>query len=272
MIHDNRHFVSPIVFSRSISFFLAALGLAACGGYQTRSKLIETAKAPEVYQICRSMFENGNYERATQCYKRFTGRFPLGERAELAQLDLAYAQSKLGDSDEALATVNRFIKTYPTHTNSDYAYYLRGLVNIERQNNLVERLVPEDKPSHDQTTNKQAFLDFGEMLKRFPESEYAPDARLRMVALRTQLAEAEMRVARYYFRRQAYIGAIARAKNVIESYQQTEHSHEALDLMAQSYRALGQEELAADAEKVLKLNAPDYKARNSKRRWWQFGN
>ncbi len=253
---------------------LAILSLSACGAFRTHQEELETATVERTYEICKEAIDGGNYDRATRDFKRLIGRFPFGTYTELAQLDLAFAQSKLGDSDEALATVNRFIKTYPTHQHADYAYYLRALINVERQNTLVDRLVPGDRAAHDQVTNKQAFLDFAEMLKRYPDSKYAPDARARMVVLRGILADSELKIAQYYLRRGAYVGAINRAKLVVESYQESEQSFDALAVMITAYEALGQDKLAQDSEAVLKLNAPQHAhftgARKSGR-WWLLG-
>lgn len=276
-----RHPLNRLVSNRStlrllvvVLLSLTILGFSGCSS-RTRQEEIDTASVERVYEIARRSLDKGNYDRATRDLKRLVARFPFGEYTERAQLDMAYAQSKLGDSDEALATVNRFIKTYPTHKDSDYAYYLRGLINAERQNTLTDRLLPQDRGSHDQSTNKQAFLDFADMLKRYPESKYAPDARARLVVLRALLADSELRVARYYLRRGAYIGAINRAKLVVESYQQSEASYDALEVLITAYRALGEEKLANDSEAVLKLNAPNhayFSGRRSKGRWWLFGN
>lgn len=253
---------------------LSLLGISGCS-MRSHQEEIDTASVERVYEIARRSLDRGNYDRATRDFKRLVARFPFGEYTERAQLDMAFAQSKLGDSDEALATINRFIKTYPTHKDSDYAYYLRGLINAERQNTLTDRVLPQDRGSHDQSTNKQAFLDFSDMLKRFPESKYAPDARARLVVLRALLADSELRVAKYYLRRGAYIGAINRAKLVVESFQQSEASYDALEILITAYRALGEEKLANDSEAVLKLNAPEhayFSGRRNKGRWWLLGN
>ena len=135
--------------------------------------------------------------------------------------------------------------------------------------------MPGDRATHDQVTNKQAFLDFAEMLKRYPDSKYAPDARARMVVLRGILADSELQIAQYYLRRGAYVGAINRAKLVVESYQYSEQSLDALAVMIAAYQALGQDKLAQDSETVLKLNAPQpayFTGARKQGRWWLLGN
>jgi outer membrane protein assembly factor BamD len=263
-----------VVLTRWLVVGLVALGASGCGSWSSRADILESGTVTQVLEICKTSLDNGNYVRSVECFKRMTGRFPFGPESEQAQLNLAFAQSKMGDSEEALASTNRFIKTYPTHVNVDYAYYLRGLTNYERSQGLLSKLIPEDRATHDPTMSKQAFLDFSEMIKRFPDSEYAPDARARMLALRSQLADSELHVANYYLRRGVYIGALNRAKFIVESYQSTPQSHTALAIMVQCYEALGETALAEEARAVLKLNAPQHAfltGESTKKRWWLFG-
>jgi len=259
---------------RWVGLGIFALSAVGCGSWSSRADILETGTVTQVLEVCKTSLDNGNYVRSVECFKRMTGRFPFGPESEQAQLNLAFAQSKVGDSEEALASINRFIKTYPTHPNVDYAFYLRGLTNYERSQGLLSKLVPEDRATHDPTMSKQAFLDFSEMVKRFPDSEYAPDARARMLALRSLLADSELHVANYYLRRGVYIGALNRAKFIVESYQSTPQSHTALAIMVQCYEALGEKVLADEAREVLKLNAPQHAfltGETSKKRWWKFG-
>ena len=130
-------------------------------------------------------------------------------------------------------------------------------MNFTRGDTFMDRILPRDPAERDAGAARQAFLDFAELVKRFPESRYAKDAGLRMVFLRNNLAQYEMHVADYYMRRGAYVAAANRAKQVIESYQGTPAVPEALVIMVQAYRKLGLDDLAADAERVLKLNYPE---------------
>ncbi|MCC6594043.1 MAG: outer membrane protein assembly factor BamD [Xanthomonadales bacterium] len=249
---------------------LSLLLLAACG----KRELEETERLPvdELYREAKSSLDGGNYERAIRYYKRLTSRFPFGDYSEQAQLDLGYAQYRRSEYDDAISTVNRFIKTYPAHPKIDYAYYLRGLVNFDRNRSYIDRILPSQAGNRDQEAARQSFNDFSEMLRRYPQSGYAADARQRMVFLRNDLANSELTVARYYFRRGAYVGAANRAKYIVENYQQAAQVPDALALMMQSYEALGQQDLAADARRVLELNAPDHPGlsgvRQEQRSWW----
>ncbi|HVF35679.1 MAG TPA: outer membrane protein assembly factor BamD [Candidatus Saccharimonadia bacterium] len=234
-----------------------ALALSACGG---RTKLDATELLPvdELYAEAKQSLDSGNYDRSIRYYKRLVARFPFGRYTEQAQLDLAFAQFKSSDNDEAFSTINRFVKTYPTHRHIDYAFYLRGLINFNREIGLLERYIRQDNTRRDRGFARQSFKDFGELLERYPNSRYAPDARQRMVHLRNGLAQSELNVAEFYFRRKAYVAAQGRAKYIIENYQETPQSADALAILAESYRLLGEEKLATDTKRVLELNYPDH--------------
>ncbi|MCE3003222.1 MAG: outer membrane protein assembly factor BamD [Xanthomonadaceae bacterium] len=257
---------------RLLVLVLLAL-LAACG--DTRIDRIETLPVDELYAEAKQSLEASNYERAARYYKRLVARFPFGRYTEQAELELGFAQYKAGDAEEALSTTNRFIRQYPTHPHIDYAYYLRGLINFNREYGVLERYVQTDATRRDLANARQSFQDFGELIQRFPNSRYAVDSRQRMIHLRNGLAQAELNVASYYLRRKAYIAAQTRAKFLIETYPQTPQTGDALAIMAESYRQLGQEKLADDALAVLRLNFPDHPylgggwpAKRSL--WWQL--
>ena len=115
----------------------------------------------------------------------------------------------------------RFIRLYPQNTHVDYAYFLKGLVNFNRGKGLTERFLPIDASQRDQSSALTAFQAFSELLERYPQSQYAEDAKKRMVFLRNRLARHEIHVASYYMKRGAYLAAVNRAKNVVESYPRT---------------------------------------------------
>ncbi|MBK8068642.1 MAG: outer membrane protein assembly factor BamD [Rhodanobacteraceae bacterium] len=268
--------IFPIVFNvtaavRAVSIAILVLMLAACG--ERREAETETLPVDQLYSEAKSSLDAGNFERAIRYYKRLTSRFPFGDYSEQAQLDLAFAQYKRSDYDEAVSTVNRFVKTYPAHPKIDYAYYLRGLVNFDRNRSYIDRLLPSQAGNRDLEAARQSFNDFSELLRRYPQSSYAADARQRMVFLRNDIANSELTVARYYFRRGAYVGAANRAKYIVENYQQAAQIPDALALMVQSYEALGQKDLADDARRVLEANAPGHPyltgvGNAGKTSWW----
>lgn len=261
-------FAAPL--ARLLAIFFALGLLVACSG-EERLEETETLSVEALYEEAKLSMDAGNYERAIRYYKRLTSRFPFGDFAEQAQLDLAYSQYKRAQYDEAVSTVNRFIKTYPAHPKIDYAFYLRGLVNFDRNRSYIDRWLPDQAGNRDTEAARQSFNDFSELLRRYPDSRYAADARQRMVFLRNDLANYELTIARYYLRREAYVAAANRAKYIVENYQQSAQIPEALAIQVEAYTALGQMEFANDAKRVLELNAPGYAGARSetKKSWWR---
>lgn len=211
-----------------------------------------------MYAEAKGSLAGGNLGRAKRYYGRLIARFPYGPYTEQSQIEMAYAHYKAGDSEDATSTIDRFIRTYPTNSNIDYAYYLKALINFNRENAFLERFARLDMTQRDQGAPRQSFNDFGELIRRYPNSRYAPDARQRMVHLRNLMGRHEINVAKYYLRRRAWVGAAARAQFVLEHFPQSMHDGDALAIMAESYTRLGQETLANDARRVLKLNHPEH--------------
>jgi outer membrane protein assembly factor BamD len=218
----------------------------------------ETLPVEEMYAEAKKATDNGDYSKAQTFYQRLVSRFPFGPYSEQAQLELAYTQYKQGKREEASSSIDRFIRTYPTHPRIDYAYYLKALINFEERGALFARLARLDPSARDLGAPTQSFNDFNEVVRRFPNSAYAADSAQRMVYLRNLLARYEMNVGLYYLRRGAYVAAANRGKYLIENYPQSEFQNDALALMAVSYKAVGQESLAADARVVLEKNQPDH--------------
>lgn len=236
--------------------FLVVL-VAACGRGRHQDKT-EYLPVDQMYEIAHQALNNGNYERAIRFYQRLVARFPFGLYTEQAQLELAYAQYRSKKHDEAVSTIDRFLKTYPTHAKADYAQYLRGIANFYREASLLGRYIDLDPAVRDLNSTRQSFTDFAKLLRDYPDSRYAADARQRMVYLRNTLARHEVMVAAYYLRRHAYIAAINRCKYVLENYQQAPEVGDALALMVEAYENLGERQLADDTRRVLALNYPDH--------------
>lgn len=253
--------------SRASSFLLRALALvlivAAFGGCSLfdRSKKVDpldTLAVAQLYDRGVGLLEGGNYNGAARTFARLISRFPFGPYTEQSQLNMAYALYKDNKPDEAYSTANRFIKTYPTHKHIDYAYYLRGLINFNRAGGVLERYAGLDMTQRDQANLRQSFDDFSALVSRYPQSRYAADSRQRMIYLRNTMARSELNIALFYFKRNAYVAASNRAKSVIETYPGSPQAGDALAIMVDSYRKLGQDKLADDAERVLQLNYPDH--------------
>lgn len=213
-----------------------------------------------LYRLAQSGLRSGNYSQSVTRLERLEARFPFGRYAEQAQLDLIYAHHMARDYDAATAAAERFIRLHPQHQNVDYAFYLKGLTSLARDRAAFSRFKGNNIARRDVTNVKRAFLDFNELTTRFPNSEYAKDARQRMIHLRNLLAEAEVNVALYYLERDAYVAAANRARHVVENYSRTPASADALAVLIETNWKLGLPDIAEDALKVLALNFPDYHA------------
>ena len=211
-----------------------------------------------LYRRAQSGLRAGNYTQGITRLQRLEARFPFGRYAEQAQLELIYAQHMARDLDAAKSAAERFIRLHPQHPNVDYAYYMRGLTALARDRAAGARFMSADIARRDVSHLKQAFSDFNELLANFPASEYAQDARQRMIFLRNALAAAEVNIATYYVGRGANVAAANRARHVIENYAQTPAVADALAVLVEANWKLGLSEAANDALKVLALNFPDY--------------
>ena len=215
-------------------------------------------QGPEAsYQEAKNAMKNGNFNGAAEMLSALDSRYPFGALSLQIQLDLIYSYYKAGDSAQTLATIDRFIRLNPNHKDVDYAYYMRGLTNMESESNLFQDLLNIDRSDRDPSQSKEAFNDFRRLIDKFPDSKYAKDAKQRMVFIKDRLAKYEVAIARFYMRREAYVAAANRGQYVIEYYSDTAQVQPALEIMVAAYEQLGLDELKNNAIKILKLNYPD---------------
>lgn len=243
---------------RLLNLIIVTLLFSGCSYFEEKED--ETLKwdAERLYAEAKDALDNGSWSEAVSHYEKLESRYPFGVYGQQSVLDLAYAYYKDDQPDQAIAACNRFIKLFPLNAHVDYAYYLRALINFDRGKGFAQRVLSIDTSQRDQASAYQAFNDFAELTNTFPDSQYVPDARQRMVFLRNILAEHEVHVANYYMRRGAYLAAANRARQVVEQYERTPAVPEALAVMAKSYKVLQMNDLSRDALRVLKLNYPNY--------------
>jgi outer membrane protein assembly factor BamD len=236
--------------------FLAAALLAGCSLLPEKIDETKGWSAQRLYSEAKDSMNSGNYQTALEYLDKIQGRYPFGRYAQQAQIDTIFIQYKDNEPDAAIAAADRFIKANPRHPYVDYAYYMKGTVNFNRSNTLIDRLAPSDRAKTDTGTARQSYNDFSELVRKFPDSKYAEDARQRMVFLHNNLAVYEVNVADYYLRRGAYVAAANRAKYVLETYARTPATEDALGIMTQAYVKMGMPQLAADSLRVLERNYP----------------
>ena len=234
----------------------------------------ETADmTPErLYKLAHDSMLEGNYTRAIKLFETLEARFPYGRYAQQAILESAYANYRSGETATAIAASDRFIRTYPNHPNVDYAYYLKGLVNFREDQGLFGYVYELDLSEREPRGMRESFAAFKELVTKFPESRYAQDAADRMRYLTNALALYEVKVARYYYSRGAYVAAVNRAQGSLVGYPRTPANDDALQVLIQSYDKLGLTQLRDDSERILQLTYPksEYFAGPSDKAWWKF--
>jgi outer membrane protein assembly factor BamD len=256
---------------RIIVLTMATL-LLALAGCSNKPKE-QLGNADLLYERAKRALDNGNYRDATLYYEQLEARFPFTNAARQGQLDLMYAYYKNKEPEAAIDQADQFIRENPAHPRVDYAYYIKGLVHFERNPNFLERWFNADLSQRPPADALSSFQSFQTLIQRFPNSEYAEDARQRMIFLRNRLAAYEVYVAEYYLSRGAYVGALNRARYAVEHYDGAPQIRRALEIMIEAYRLLDMPQLAADTEAILRENFGDVtqqQVAEEKKRWWKF--
>jgi outer membrane protein assembly factor BamD len=225
----------------------AVLLLAACGDH---SKDTYVEKPVEnLYNSAMNQMIDGSYAKAAKSFDEVERQHPYSVWATKGQLMSAYALYEAGKYDESIVAADRFISLHPGHRDIAYAYYLKAL-------NYYVQIADVGR---DQKTTQQAMTALADVVKRFPESKYGRDARLKIDLARDHLAGKEMEIGRWYERQGSYLAAINRFKHVVDDYQTTTHVPEALHRLTECYTALGLTDQASRVASVLGYNYPgDY--------------
>lgn len=264
----------PLGRALAAGWLALAVLLAGCGSSPNKAEGPD-ATAERLYREGRDEMEAGANDRAIKLFERVEGLAAGTLLAQQAQLDMAYAQWRTDERTTALATVDRFIKLNPSSPALDYAMYLRGIINFNESLGLLGSIAGQKISERDQRAARDSWQAFKQLVDQFPDSRYASDARLRMDYIVQSLAEYEVHVARYYFRRGAYVAAANRAQQAVAEFPHAPGAEEALYLMMQSYDKLGLTTLRDDAERVLLKNFPNtvwlHGSLNAQGKpWWKF--
>lgn len=250
--------VSPIA-TRLIALMLAVALVSGCAGRSATEEEpdeFEGVAEQQLYDEAREALEDGRYTTAISRLEAIDTRYPFGRHAEQAQLELIYAYYETNDWEATRAAASRFIRLHPTHPQADYALYMRGLASWQAGRFSLERLRLIDISKRDLGASRDAYNDFRELVSRYPNSEYAPDAEQRIVYLRNVLARHELHVADFYLRKGAYLAAVERGRWVIENYPQSEATRDALAVMVEGYLGLDMRDRAREVLQVLIQNDP----------------
>lgn len=258
----------------AVPVLLAAAVLAACSSTPDEDKT--AAWSPNrIYAEARDELSAGSYEKAIPLFEKLEGRAAGTPLAQQAQLEKAYAHYKAGDQAQAHATLDRFIRLHPASPALDYALYLKGVINFNDNLGIFSFISRQDLSERDQKAAKESFESFRELVTRFPDSRYTPDAKARMTYIVNSLAQYEVHVARYYYSRGAYVAAINRSQAALADYRDVPALEEALFILMRSYNALGMAELRDDTRRILEKNYPKSSyltgdGGQPQAPWWKF--
>jgi outer membrane protein assembly factor BamD len=253
-----------------VALCIALLATAGCRTHRGDP----TKSSPEVlYKKAHKSLDSYDFQAAIKGYEQLTARFPFTDQARQARLDLIYAYYRAGEGESATDAAETFIRENPTHPRVDYAWYVKGLVDFERQPNALEKLFHVDLSQRPPSTARKSFSAYRTVVEQYPKSEYAHDAELRMIFLRNRLAGYEVHVAQYYMKRGAYVAAAQRAKGCVENFDGAPAVKDALQIMVVAYDRLNLKPLADKAREVYELNyGGEVRQAQAevKRPWWKL--
>ncbi len=232
----------------ALACLLLAATLAGCGLFGDKADEHKSWTAEQFYQKAKEELDNHNWEAAAKLYEQLESRFPYGRFAQQAQIEIAYSYYKQGETAQAVAACDKFIKLHPNHPNVDYALYLKALANFKEDLGPLGRIVKQDLADRDPKSARESFEGFKELVTRFPQSRYADDSRERMAYLVEALARHEIKVARYYLGRGAYLAAANRSQDALTQFPNSPTHREALEIMVDAYDRMGMKELRDDAK------------------------
>jgi outer membrane protein assembly factor BamD len=238
-------------FSRSVCLLLsgaAVLSLSACAHGGKKADTAYVARdVSSLYTAAKRTMDNRDYEQAAKLFDEVERQHPYSAWARRAQLMSAFNYYLAHKYTDAINSAQRFVTIHPGNSEAPYAQYLIGMSYYGQI----------DEVTRDQSTTQQASDAFGELIRRYPDTRYAADARVKLDLIKDHLAGKEMEVGRFYQRSGQWLAATYRFRSVVDQYQTTTHTPEALERLVECYLALGVPEEAQKAGAVLGRNYPE---------------
>ena len=210
-------------------------------------------QASELYRHARESLNNSDYAIAITRYDALIARYPFSDYSTQAELEKIYAEYKSYKADEAVTAADRFLRAHPRHPSADYVMYLKGVTDFERDQGVLEALMPNSS-KRDISNQRRSFEDFALLLQRYPNSKYVGDARRRMLYSRNRIADHELSIAEFYVTRGAYVAAAKRATDIITEYPGAPATADALKILQRSYARAGLDQEAKDTATVIAMN------------------
>ncbi len=236
-------------FLKIFAVMACVAGLMSCSSSAKKNAEPEVKTAEVLYNDGLEKLEARSYAKAVELFEELERTYPYSKWATKAQVISAYTSYKDEQYDDALVTLERFIKLHPANSDVSYAYYLRGLCFYEQISDV----------GRDQSYSEYAKSALNEVIARFPSSSYAQDAKIKLDLVNDHLSGKEVNVGRFYLKQGSYAAAINRFQEVIENYQTTSHVPEALHRLVEVYMAMGVRSEAKKYAAVLGYNYPGSK-------------
>jgi outer membrane protein assembly factor BamD len=255
----------------SLALLLALTALPGC--FFKKDPDAGLSGAQQFYERASKAMLDGDYDSAIRYYEGLEARYPFSNQARQGQLDLIYVYYRNRQPESVLDATQQFERENPTHPRVDYTLYMRGMALFAGEKATFDRWFNIDVSKRPPKDARDSYSSFAELVRRFPNSRYAPDARQRMIFLRNRVAEHENHIARFYLARGAYAAALSRANYTIEVFDGAPTQPETMRIMVESYRKLGMFDLAEDAERVLASSYPDAEAPpplGEEKPWYKF--
>ncbi|MBH0096537.1 outer membrane protein assembly factor BamD [Psychrobacter sp. NZS113] len=248
----------------SITLLTLSVSLVGCQTFKNLTggadvDTVETAQKSEqsYYNDAIEQLDKSHHTQAIEELTNLRTFYPTGQYAEQALLDMMYAQYEGGKYEMAAASAEQFIRLYPSNPQVSYAYYVRGVANMQGSSEGL-KLFKLNQAERDTAYLRIAFANFQELVNKYPNSPYTPDAAQRMTFIYNQFAESEMSAANWYIEREAYVAAANRAKWVFQYYPLSDSIPKALATLAYSNEKLGLTDLANEYKTLLQINYPSW--------------
>jgi len=245
------------VYIKHIITTIIALLLTACASdFKDPTSEFKGQSADKIFKNAEKSLTKKHYEDAIKGFEALDIMYPFSKYAQQGQLNIIYAYYKNTAMDNAIAAANRYIHLYPVDPNIDYVYYIKAMANFDKTRSEFDILYKRDISSRDLFSMREAFIDFNELISRFPNSKYAQNTRNHMIYIRNLIAKHELSVAEYYMNRKAYVAAANRASYIVAHLNGTPQVKAALKIMIEAFTKLGASKEATEAQRVLDMNFP----------------
>ena len=242
-----------------IFFSFSTLFMSGCWWEEeeVRGPISDGLSPKALFNKAQDFRDQGALDEAIKTYEQLQAAYPSSKYSMQSKLETPYALYKRERYDEAIDKLNDFIKIYPNHFSTPYAFYLRGIIAEDKSKSILDEFIT-DNAQRDVSSVKNAMNYYLALMDKFPNTEYAIESKAKLVTLRNILARHELFVAIFYTKKEAYIASINRCKYIIEKFPNTPSVPAALHLIAHNYDKINAPKLAEDARRVLNASYPKY--------------